>query len=270
MKRTLVALALAVLCLGPSPLQALEITNIRPSYGPLGATRSDVKLLPGDVLFMTYDIVGLKFDANTQKASYETKLEFVDGKGTQLFERKTPNSVTAQLGGDRMPGDLHVIIGRNQTPGKYSVRLTVTDQLAKQSKAFVYPVELLPQGFGFVGTTAPAIGFPGQHYMASFAVVDMALDKNKQPNVEVTIKVLDSADKAVTRPVIITLPKDIPEGIDIQKENFVPLNYPIYLNRPGQFTVDISATDKTGGKTARLRYTLSVLDLGTISAAPGR
>jgi hypothetical protein len=267
MKRTLVALSLAVLAFSPSAAFALEIANIRSSYGPMGATRPDAKLLPGDVLFMTYDIVGLKFDDKTAKASYETKLEFLDGKGTQLFERKTPNAVSAQLGGNTMPGDLHVIMGRNLNPGKYTVRLTVKDNLGNESKAFTYPVELLPQGFGFVGVTAPAIGLPGQHYMASFAVVDMGLDAKKQPNVEVAIRVLDGAGKEVTRTVFMSLPKDIPEGIDVQKENFVPLNYPLYLNRAGRFTIEVTAADKTANRSIQLRYPLSVLDLATITGS---
>src|SRR6202011_2333598 len=126
------------------------IKNVRPSYGPLGAAGNATKFLPGDVLWINYDIEGLTFDDKTGKASYETKLEFIDGKGMVLFERKTPNEVTAQLGGDRMPGDLHVIMGQNLDKGKYTVKLTVTDKLAKMSKSITYPVEVLPEAFGFV------------------------------------------------------------------------------------------------------------------------
>ena len=36
----------------PSSAQALELKNVRPAYGFLGATRQDMKFLPGDFLFV--------------------------------------------------------------------------------------------------------------------------------------------------------------------------------------------------------------------------
>ena len=158
--------ALVVLCMVPSLAPALEIKNVRPSFGPMGARRDETKFLPGDVLWINYDIEGLTFDEKTGKANYETKLEFLDDKGTVKFERKTPNEVTADLGGTRMPGDLHVIMGQNLPDGKYTVKLTVLDKLAKVSKSIVYPIQVLPPAFGFVAVMAPAVGLPGQQYLA--------------------------------------------------------------------------------------------------------
>jgi hypothetical protein len=263
MRRTFAALAL--LGLVPGLSSALEIKNVRPSYGPLGAPRTGTKFLPGDVLWINYDIEGLKFDDKTGKASYETKLEFLDSKGMQLFERKTPNEVIAQLGGTSMPGDLHVVMGQNLPAGKYTIKLSVTDNLTKDTKSVTYPVEVLPKGFGFVGVMAPTVGFPGQHYLAEFGLVGFELDKKGLPNVEVTIRVLDSAQKPVTQPVKISLPNDIPQGVDVQKLQMVPLSYPLYLNRAGTFTIEIVANDKLSKKTTELRSPLHVLDLGSIT-----
>jgi hypothetical protein len=265
MKRILLALVLAAAWLAPRPAHALEFANIRSTYGPGGATRDSVKIVPGDVVFMYYDILGLQFDAKSGKATYVTALEFIDAKGGQLLKKESPNEATAPLGGDRVPGDLHIVTGPSLAPGKYTVKLTVTDKLAKQAKSFTVPIELVGKEFGFVGVTAPSIGFPGQHYMVSFGLVNMQLDPKKQPNVEVAIKILGEGGKAVSRPAYITLPKDVPEGIDVQKENFVPLSYPFYLNRPGLFTIDITAIDKVGNRTIRLSYPLHVLDLAKIA-----
>src|SRR5215212_5331551 len=149
-------LASAFLGLVCSTGPALELKNVRPSFGPLGATRTDVKCLPGDVLFINYDIDDLKFDPKTGKANYSTILELIDENKKVVFQSATKNAPLSQLGGTRMPGDLHVVMGRNQKPGKYVVRLTVEDKLAKESKSFIYPFELEPQGFGMVGVTAPA------------------------------------------------------------------------------------------------------------------
>lgn len=256
----------AVLALGlmPGLAGALELKNVRPSYGPLGAYRTDLKCLPGDVLFLTYDIEGLTFD-KTGKASYLTTLELVDSGNKVIFKKDTPNEVVAQLGGTRMPGDLHVIMSPKQAAGKYSIRLTVQDKVANQAKAFKYDFEVVPESFGFIGVSAPAVGFPGQQYISTFALVNMGLDAKKQPNVDVTMRVLDDKGSPVAKAMTLSLPAAIPEGVDIQKENFVPLNYPLYLNRVGTFQIDVVAVDKMSNKQVQLRYPLTVIDITSIA-----
>jgi len=246
----------------PAVAPAVELKNFRACYAPLpfGATRADAKCLPGDFLFLTYDIEGLKFDDKTGKASFVTVLELFDDQAKLIFNKETPNEVVPHLGGSRMPGDLHVQMGRSQKAGKYRIRLTVLDRHSKEQKSHVYSFDLLPQTFGIAGIVAPAIGFPGQHHSTEFALVDLALDDKKQPDVEVTMRVLDDSGKQVATPIVSTLPRDLPAGADLEKENFVPMRYPIYLNRSGRFTIDILAKDNISKKEARLKYQLNVLD----------
>ena len=262
------SLALTALCLVTASAPALELKNVRPCYGPLGATRTDTKCMPGDSLFITYDIEGLKIDEKTGRASYNTKLELIDGTNKVAFTKDTPNDVAPQLGGTRMPGDLFVILPRSQAPGKHRVRLTVTDKLAKDSKTFDYFFDVVAPGFGFVGITAPAVGFPGQSYVASFALVDMTLDAKKQPNVDIVMRVYEQTGKnLVAPPIYSNLPKDLPEEIDLKKENFVPMQFPIYLNRTGSFIIEVMAQDKIAKKTIQLRYPLTVLDIAGVGPA---
>jgi hypothetical protein len=272
MKRSVFA-SLFVLGFLANAASAVEIRNVRPCHGPFGATRTDLKLLPGDVLFITYDVEGLMVDPKTGKTNYETTLEFLDANDPKnekvLFKKPTTNEVVPLLGGGRMPGDLHLIMGAQQAPGKYKVKLTVHDKIAKDAKAFSMFFDVLPQGFGFVGVTVPAIGFPGQHYVAGFGVVNLALDGKGQPKADVTISILDAKGAPVTPAVKIELPRDLPldqagNPIDLKQSNFVPLQYPIFLNRPGHFTVEIRAQDKFGNKTAELRYPLNVLDVNQL------
>jgi len=259
----LAALALSAAFLGQAT--AVELKNPRSTYGPLGAVRSNTKFLPGDYLFMTYDIDGLQIDAKSGKCNYKTVLELFDSQNKVIFKKETPNEVVPQLGGSRLPGDLHVIMGRSQAPGKYNVRLTVIDNLGKDGKSFLYPFEIVPPTFGLVGVTAPAVGFPGQPYSAQFAMVNLTLDGKKMPSVDITMRILDeSGTKQVAAPVFSNLPRDLPEEINLQKENFVPMQFPIYLNRAGRFTIDIEAVDKNANKKASLRYSLTVLDLGSV------
>lgn len=256
--RFLLASALLGLVCGTAP--ALELKNFRPSYGPLGATRTDVKCLPGDSLFINYDIDDLKFDPKTGKANYTTILELIDENKKVVFQNATKNAPTSQLGGTRMPGDLYVVVGRNQKPGKYVVRLTVDDKLAKDTKSFIYPFELLDEGFGMVAVTAPAVGFPGQHYVAEYILVGMKLDNDGKPDVIVGHRILDQNSKPVVPDVLYSFPKDLPDEVDLKKNNFHTMQFPIRLNRPGQFFIEILAHDKNANKKSHLKYPLTVLD----------
>lgn len=261
-------LVITVLVAGllPTSSFAVEIKNIRPCYGPLGATRYDTKCLPGDVLFMSYDLEGLALDPATKKASYVTILELLDAQEKVLYKNETPNEVMPQLGGTRMPGDLHLIIGPKFVPGRYSLKLTVHDKLGKDAKAFKYGFDVIPESFGMVGVSAPAIGFPGQHYVTGYALVNMKLDAKSQPNVDITIKVLDQTGVAVVAPVVQQLPRDLPEKVNLAEGNFVPLTFPVYLNRVGRYTIEIVAIDRAGNKKTELRYPLTVIDLNSFTS----
>ncbi len=261
-------LALSLLGIVVPSATALELTNVRPSYGPLGATRVNTKCVPGDSLFLTYDIEGLKINEKTGRASYVTTLELIDGTGQVAFKKETPNDVAPQLGGTRMPGDLFVILPRTEKPGKHKVRLTVNDSLAKETKSFEYAFDVVPPEFSFVGVTAKAVGFPGESYLANFAIVDMTLDAKKQPSVDIVMRVYEGTGKKwVTLPLLSNLPKDLPDEIDLKKENFVPMQFPIYLNRTGTFILEVMAHDKLSKKTIQLRYPLTVLDITGVAGS---
>ena len=262
------SLALAAICLWPVAASALELKNVRPSYGPLGAYRADTNCVPGDSLFITYDIEGLKVHGTTGRANYLTTLELIDSSNKVAFKKDTPNNVGLPLGGSRMPGDLIVFLGSNQKPGKHKVRLTVKDNLAKDAKSFEFAFNVVPPEFSFVGVSAKTVGFPGENYVATFAIVDMTLNAKKQPDVDITMRVYDADGKTPVAPQILSnLPKDLPDDIDLKKENFVPMQFPIYLNRTGTFIIEVLAQDKLTKKNIQLRYPLTVLDSAKLSSA---
>jgi hypothetical protein len=261
--------SLALLAVGLCPLAAgaLELKNVRPAYGPKGATRTDVKCVPGDSLFITYDIEGLTVHNKTFRANYLTTFELFDGAGQSVEKRETRNNVALPLGGTRMPGDLVVITGNNQKPGKHKIRLTVKDLLSNETKSFDYPFDVVAPEFAFVGVVAEAVGFPGDNYVAKFALTGMSLDAKDQPKVEVAMRVYDETGKKPAAPQLISyLPKDLPDEIDFKKTNFVPMQFPIYLNRAGTFVIEVVAHDRLTKKEIQLRYPLTVLDIKTIGA----
>jgi hypothetical protein len=268
MNRLLVASVLVVGLL-PGMGAALEISNIKLRYGPYGATRTELplKVLPKDVLVITYDLSGLSVDAKTGKAKYITTLELLNADKKVIFSKDTTNEPILQLGGGKMPGDLFVQVGAKQAPGKYTIHLKVTDKLEKNpNKAgseFNYPYEVLPDKFGLAGVSAPAIGVPGLPYAAEFALVNFTLDKKNLPKGEVNVRVLDEKGKEVDA-VKHILPVDLPAGVDLTEANILPFRHPIYLNRPGRFTVEITAEDKLGNTKVEMRYPFTVIDINAL------
>jgi hypothetical protein len=261
-------LVLALFALGflPSVSSAVDIKNIRPCYAPFGATRLDSNCLPGDTLFITFDIEGLAIDPKTGKANYDTVLELLDADKKVLFKNTSMNEVRPQLGGTRMPGQLDLFTGVKRPPGRYTVKLSVYDKVGKDGKAFNYAFVVVPEAFGFIGVSAPAIGFYGQQYATGFAIVNMALDaKKKEPNVDVKFRILDDTGKEVAPPVQMAAPRDLPENIELQKLNLWPVSFPVYLNRVGRFTIEIEATDKIAGKNAKLSFKMTVLDINNFT-----
>jgi hypothetical protein len=257
--RFLLVLA-GLLALVPSSAQAFEFKNVRLAHGAFGATRVDPKkFLPGDFLFITYEIDGLKVD-DKYRASFVTLVEVFDAAKKIVFQKETPTVIVPQLGGSRMPGDLHVIMGNDRPPGQYKVRLSVSDVHAKEVKSFEHAFELLPKGFGIVGLMGPAIAVPGLPYMAQFNIVELGLDAKKKPNAKLEMKILDEAGKATSPASISNFPADLPETVDLTKANFIPIDYPIFPNRAGRFFIEITVTDSNAQKTATTRYPLNVID----------
>lgn len=249
----------------PGLAHSLEVKNVRLTHGAWGATRLEDKFMPGDYLFMMYDLEGITVDEKTGKASYLIVMEVIDSQGKTIFKQESPNEVVPMLGGNRLPGKLDVIMGRQQAPGKYWVRLNITDRISKENKVFHKIFHLVEPGFGFIGVVAPAIGVPGQHYLVQMALVDMTLDGKNQPNVDISMRILDETGTTpVAKPILTSFPKDLPEDADLKKNNFQPLQVPVYLNRPGRFIIEVDAVDKNGNKQSKLRIPLTVLDLTTI------
>jgi hypothetical protein len=258
--------ALAILGFLSNTSSAVDIKNVRPCYGPLGPTRIDPKCLPGDILFFTYEIDGLALDPKTHKCSYETILELLDAKDKVLFRNPTPVEWVPQLGGTTMPGDLHVVIGEKRPPGKYKVQLTIRDKIGKNAKAFVYEFDVVPEAFGLIHVAAPALGVPGQHHVLNFKLANLTLDaKTKQPDAELTVRILDEKKKQVSEPTKMILPRDMPEGTDLQKLNAVPFAHPVLLNRAGRFYIEVLAHDKNANKRIELRYHFTVLDISNFA-----
>src|SRR5262245_30549010 len=81
----------------------LPVANDRLTYGHLGPARDSNKYLPGDVIFMIFEVQNMTFDKDG-KASYAVGLEIMDSKGTSLHKQNPrPASTRNYLGGTILP-----------------------------------------------------------------------------------------------------------------------------------------------------------------------
>ena len=128
-----------VATLGLTPAQGgkLEISNVRPTYGVLGAARPDTKFLPGDTFFLAFDIDNVKV-ADDGRVQYGMTMEVTDAKSKVWFkEDKEQEKLQAvnYLGGTRLPAFANVDIGLNMPPGEYTLKVNVTTSKAQLDAA---------------------------------------------------------------------------------------------------------------------------------------
>ncbi|MBN9521965.1 hypothetical protein J0H58_26200 [bacterium] len=251
------ALAAATLAPAQPPAGALQLNNVRLTVGELGPARKDSKLLPGDVLFIAFDIDGLSMEADG-KTLYTVGMEVTDAANKLLF-KQDPRELrdTVPLRGGKMPARAYVTIGLDQPAGAYTCKLTVTDPKAKATNSFSVKFEVLKGDFGLVAINptrdvrgsivAPASGVVGETLWVQYTVVGFGRDtKTKQPNIDFTLEFFD--DKS--QPTLAQPIRDnLSAGID-EKDAVFGHQVPLFMNRPGRFTLRVTAVDKVTNKRA--------------------
>ena len=263
----------AALTLSPAQAAALDVTNVRPTYGLLGAPRPDSKFLPGDAFYLAFDLENLKLDANGN-AVYAMSIEVTDAKGKPHYQNKGLDKIVATnyFGGNKLPASAHVDIGLDQPPGDYTLKVNVTDLSAKKEKAITHKFVIQPLTLGITRLTmsydangnlpAPMVGVVGELLTVNYVVVGFERDKTKkpQPNFTIAMNILDENGKpTLAKPIAdkIPNPTSIPE-VDPRLKT-IDIHYSLPLNRPGKFTFEVKVTDALSKKTATVRFPLTVL-----------
>jgi hypothetical protein len=256
-----------VAALGLAPQQAgkMNLTNVRVTNAPLGVLKADNKVLPGDSLYIVFDIEGITV-APDGRVLYSMTTEFLDKNGKVLFKQEPRELETINaLGGNTVPAYVHIECGLDQPPGEYTVRVTVTDRASKQSQVLERKFQVLDKGFGIVrlmASTDPEGRLPasifevGGGLSVGASVVGFERDKaTGQPNVNVELQILDDKGKpTLAKPFVGAINEKVPANL-----RSLPAHFFVPLNRPGKFTVQLKATDQIGKKTATLSFPLNVL-----------
>ena len=255
---------LAAVALAPLQADHLALTNVHATYGVLGPPRPDTKLLPGDELVLSFDIQGARATP-AGKILYSVGMEVTDRQGKVQF-KQLPNNleVEAPPRGRPLPACATLQIGLDQEPGKYAIKVSVTDRVAGATGEFSRTCEILPRAFGLVRarTTSDSEGRQpiasvrqGQTAWINFAAVGFGHSASGgQPHVSVVMRILDATGRPILgKPSQGEIMKDVPANA-----RALPMQFALAVNRTGKFTVELTATDQIGRHTCNLNFPLTV------------
>ena len=124
---------LAALTAAPAQAGELNLTNPRPTYGVLGATRPNKNVLPGESFHIAFEIENLQADAKGE-VLYSMGMEVINPKGQTEFKKQpaeAPFSIFNILGGNSIPAFAHAATDPTSDPGEYTIKVTVIDVIEK-------------------------------------------------------------------------------------------------------------------------------------------
>jgi hypothetical protein len=248
-----------------APYQAgnLELTNVRRTYGAPGVLRADGPILPGDTLYLAFDIEGMTVDSSG-KVLYSMETEVDDVNGKALFKEEPRDlEATNALGGGRLPAFSQIQFGLQQPPGDYKIKIKVTDRASRRSQSLTHKCTLAPKGFGIIrlktttdpeGRIGTACFCAGESMWVNFGVVGFDRGAGGQPNVAFQLRILDDQGKpTLEKPFTGDMNKDVPAELLA-----LPAQFLVTLNRPGKFKVEVKAVDRLSKKTVDLSFPLNV------------
>ena len=260
--------SLALLSLLQAPMSGadgLSLANPRLTYGVLGPTRPTSEFHPGDSLILSFDIQGITADPNG-KAVYTTAVEVTDAAGKSIFKQPAKKfQETLALGGATLPAFAQIDLGLDAPAGKFTMAVTVTDTTSQKSALLKQECSVAPKGFSIVrlSYTGDANGLVplgaltvGQPFWVQAAVVgfDRAPGGTKQPNVNLSLRVLDNETKKPLATFTGTIDKDVPSNA-----TSLPIRFYVPLNKQGSYTIELKAVDNLKKGEATLAFPITVL-----------
>lgn len=253
----------------PSRARAeLKLVEVRPTYGRLGSTRPNTKVLPGEDLFVEFVVSG--FDkGNDGRPEVSLSAELVDAQETVVARVPTARArVQLALGGDAFAGHVHFGLPLDFSPGKFMVRGNLTDIRSGEKAVVEQMFEVTPLDFGLVrlrlagdaGGVTPIGGnlTVGQEVFVLARGVGFAR-KAKAIHVVGTLTIRgqpgkdESGKPNAPVPITVAFEKEVDDD-----QNHLDYRWTINVNRPGKFIAQIEVRDEISGKHAAYELPLAV------------
>lgn len=266
MTRLTLLLALALL---PAAAAAadLKIDKVKARYGELGPERAALDVPPGDEVHFTFNVSGLKTD-EAGKVGVEFRQVVTAEGGEVLLDKSATNEQVMAFGGDSLPSFAAFSFGKATPPGKYTLKVTVTDKLGKGSASFERAVTCVKPAFALVrrelhhdaerkapaGTTAAL----GARVYYRFLATEY--DRSKQKlDLQMTVQVYDDKRQPqMPKPVVVSAATD--DAAAVAKTEQVTFTGFLTANRVGTFTVRIAVTDNLTKQTVTWEFPLTVVE----------
>jgi hypothetical protein len=261
------AILLTTLSLAPGQSGQLGVSNVRTTYGPLGPTRPDNRILPGDLVCLSFDVRGFQPDS-AGKVHYGVGLEVNDSKGEMVFKHEPSDmQVPAPAGSQPVPVCAKVDVGLASPSGKYDLKVTMVDRTAGTTASVTRSYEILPSEYGIVrinltsdreGKQFTAAFSPGRPGWINFTAVGFGRDKiGGQPHLSATMRVLDERGRSIfSKPFSGVLNQGVPAQVGA-----VPMQFQVVLAHPGRFTVELGTTDEITGRKTAVTFPIQVVAL---------
>lgn len=259
------ALALAVaLAFTPAQAGSLNVTNVRQTYGELGATRPDQKYMPLDFVWISFDIEGLKASPEG-RVSYRMGMDVLDKTGKAFFSAPpAKQDFLLPCGAARLPAFVFVTLGSDMPVGSYTAKVTVVDVVSNASKTFEQKFEVQATQFGLVGHyvtkdmdkrfACGMTGIVGQTVYLNFDMIGFGRDATGKTNAAVEFRMLDEKNQPLNpQPIVVAVPRELDA-----KALAVPFQIELPLNREGSFTVELKAADKVTNKSATVTLPIRI------------
>ncbi len=259
---TTVALLTALLP-GAGEASGLKLANVKFTYGIRGPVRAEQQFLPGDALFLAFDVDGARRTPAGQVKG-AIGLEVLDEHG-KLYYRQAPRDVTVEHPPKgSLPAYTRLQIGLEQPPGKYTLKVTVVDHVGRSSGACTVPFEVGQPQFGIVRTTlsadsqgkTPATAIlKGRSFWINCELVGFARNSARQePDVATILHVRDESGRAaLAHPPGGSVGAQVPP-----RAHALPLQFVLRLQDAGRYTLVLEATDKVTRRKAVVNLPITV------------
>ena len=251
-----------LLAMLPEQAGKISIENPKLLHGFPGLPRASNKFVHGDAFCLAFDIKGLTADAEG-KVIYSLLTEvMVNGRLEFKHESKDIEAIDS-LGGNVLSAFTQLNIGLDQPDGKYTVKVTATEKKTKAITTVAQEFILTKADLGIVRvrTTADrdekvsiSAFSVGESVWLDMSIVGFARDKAKQPNLKITMAIVDSnGNPTVQKPPVAEISKGVAPDLEL-----LPLQFFISMNRAGKFTIKLKVLDQVSGKNVSLDLPLEV------------
>ncbi len=245
----------------------LEISEIKARYSQYGPVRKSLEAVPGDIVHFSFRLKGIALDKDKKSDLFIEALT-TDSSDNVISRHTSSTRTDLALGGPWLDGQVSMNLGSDMPPGRYTLSVTVIDQVSKGVASFERVVtckspEISISKLSFFldpehKTAGSKIGFVGQTMYFSFNVI--GVDSASKEKLACVIRILDKTGAEVSKfprmPFATGLAKLLTRlpGSTLGGGGSLP------LNRPGEFQIAISVVDEADNVKTALVVPIRVYD----------